>query len=167
MITNINGVDLLFGASPAGSVNVTGATVTKLDSLVINPYEINTGDVIIVKFVADHTITSGAPIFNYYLYTNTTDTTLVGATLLGTYTTTAGSAGCGVLRHIVAEDNKFIVINPSVSINNDYGDFAGTNISTITSLNFSSTYYFLLAANLTLGKGDVGSTTSYEFSITK
>ncbi len=166
MITNINGVELLFGASPTGSVNVTGATVTKLDSLVINPYEINTGDVIIVKFVADNTITSGAPIFNYYLYTNTGDT-IVGATLLGTYTTTAGSVGCGVLRHIVAEDNKFIVIDPSVSLINDYGDFAGTNISTITSLNFSSTYYFLLAANLTLSKGDAGSTTSYEFSITK
>ena len=167
MITNINGVELLFGASPTGSVNVTGATVTKLDSLVINPYEINTGDVIIVKFVADNTITSGAPIFNYYLYTNTGDT-IVGATLLGTYTTTAGSVGCGVLRHIVAnEENKFIVVDPSVSINNDYGDLPGVGISTITSLNFSSSYYFLIAANLTLGKGDAGSTTSYEFSITK
>lgn len=167
MIRNIDGVDLLFEVSAGGNASVTGTTVTKLDSILVSPNSINTGDVIIVKFLADNTITSGSPIFNYYLYTNTGDT-IQGATLLGTYTTTAGSNGCGVLRHIVAnERNKFIVVDPSVSLIYDYGDNVGVGISTITSFNFSSTNYFLLAANLTLTKGGAGSTTNYEFSITK
>jgi hypothetical protein len=167
MIRKIDGIDTLLTANNAGGVNVTGTTITVLDSITINPYEIYTGDVVIVKFLAGTAITSGAPTTNYYLYVNETPD-LVSATQLATFSTAAGSVGCGVLRHIVANaQDQFVILNPTVSRNFDAGDLSGTNISTITSLNFSSTYYFILAANLTLSKGEVASTTSYEFSVTK
>ena len=168
MIRRIDGVDTLLQVNASGSVNATGTTITVLDSITINPYEIYTGDVVIVKFLAGITVTSGSPVVNYYLYVNGTPE-LFGATQLATFSTAAGSVGCGFLRHIVANaQDQFVILDPTVSRNFDAGDLSGdNNISTITSLNFASTYYFLLAANLTLAKGDVGLTTSYEFSVTK
>jgi hypothetical protein len=166
MIRRIDGVDTLLTANNDGGVNVTGTTIEILDAITIDPYEINVGDVVIVKFLAG-TVATGAPTTNYYLYVNETPD-LVSATQLATFSTAAGSVGCGVLRHIVANaQDQFVILNPTVSRNFDAGDLSGTNISTITSLNFSSTYYFILAANLTLSKGEVASTTSYEFSVTK
>jgi len=168
MIRKIDGIDTLLTANNAGGVNVTGTTIEILDVITIDPYEINVGDVVIVKFLAGTAITLGAPTTNYYLYVNETPD-LVSATQLATFSTASGSVGCGVLRHIVANaQDQFVILDPTVSRNFDAGDLSGANnISTITSLNFASTYYFLLAANITGAKGDIGLTTSYEFSVTK
>ena len=95
MIRKIDGIDTLLTANNAGGVNVTGTTIEILDVITINPYEIYTGDVVIVKFLAGTAITSGAPTTNYYLYVNETPD-LVSATQLATFSTAAGSVGCGV-----------------------------------------------------------------------
>jgi len=167
MIRGIDGVNTLLQTNADGAVNVTGTTITILDSITIDPYEIYTGDVVIVKFLAGITVTSGTPTANYYLYVNVTPE-LLGATQLAFFSTVAGSVGCGFLRHIVVNaQDQFVILDPTISRNFDAGDLSGINISTITSLNFSSTYYFLLAANISGAKGDIGSTISYEFSVTK
>lgn len=165
MITKINGISLNFD-SKIVSQTVTGTTTAFMDSIFVRANTLLTSgkrDFINVRFTPDITITSGSPVFNYFLYWNTTPS-VSGGIQLATQQTIAGSTGISFQRHILVKSStEFYIMDPTFSAANDIGDFA-TTVVVVGGLNLAADGYFVYGANRVAGLTN-GTTTGYKFII--
>jgi hypothetical protein len=152
MIRSINNKNLTFsdvslsGTQTPGSTRIIGSIFLPANSLSI-------GDSFIVSFFANYLSTDGGS-FQYYLYWNTSNTTLTNAVQLGYYQTPPITSffGLAFYRHFVVTSNgfRFYQYNSTTSLLHDYGNYSGrVSLSDTLSLNLDS--YLICAVTLSSG----------------
>ena len=163
MIKNINGVKLDLD-SKILSTTRSSVSVLIMDSILVPSNTLQTGDSLIVSFLANLTLV-GEAAANYYLYWNTGSTT-TGAVQLGYFQTLTNT--CVTFdRHLsVNSSTSFYIASPTTSLESDYGDSLGT-VDLVSGVNIGVDSYFIYAVGMTIPSKIVDSATStgYRFTI--
>lgn len=162
MIKNINGVKLDLDSKILSTTRGAN-TIQIMDSILVPANTLQTGDSLIVSFLANLSLI-GEAVANYYLYWNTGSTT-TGAVQLG-YLQTAAATCITFDRHLsVNSSTSFYIASPTTSAFQDYGDLLGT-VDLVSGVNIGVDSYFIYAVSMDEPtKFDSGVSTGYKFTI--
>jgi hypothetical protein len=163
MIKNINGAKLDLDSKILSTTRSSVSTQI-MDSILVPANTLQTGDSIIISFLANLTLVGDA-VANYYLYWNT-GSTLTGAVQLG-YFQTAVATCITFDRHVSVNSSTSLYIpSPTTSILSDYGDLSGT-VDLVSGVNLGVDTYFIYAVGMDIPSKlfDSGTSTGYKFTI--
>lgn len=165
MIKKFNDNDVNLNSSILSTTRNSG-TVSIMDSVLIPANTLNSGDHIIISFNANLT-SVGDAFGNYYLYWNTSGTTLTGAVQLGFYQTSTAITFARMDRHVIVNSSSSVyTLTPTINLSFDYGDALG-GVDLISGINFTVDSYFIYAVGMTIPDKlfDSATSTGYKFTV--